>query len=99
LNEALLERYLKNAGELRFKPVVAFLPGTGDNDEDRERRGFLRTWTARRRVAYLDLTEPIHGAGIDKVFIAGNWHWNPAGHRLAAEQLAAVIATVQDVEK
>jgi hypothetical protein len=92
LNEALLERFLTAGATLRFQPVVVFLPGKGDTEEDRERREFLRRWTAARDVPYRDLTTAIHGAGVDNVFIAGNWHWNPAGHQLAADELRPMLA-------
>jgi len=72
---------------------VAFFPGTGDNAEDQARRGFLLTWATRRKVPYVDLTETMQGAGIDTVFIPKNWHWNRAGHRLAAEQLVKLVAS------
>ena len=87
LNEALLDRYLKAAGTIGFRPVVVFFPGRGDNREDRERRGFLATWAAARGVPFADLTTAIHGAGVDKVYIKGNPHWNPFGHRIAAVEL------------
>jgi len=93
LNEALLERYLHDASAMRFAPMVAFFPGTGDNAEDQARRGFLLTWATRRKVPYVDLTETMQGAGIDTVFIPKNWHWNRAGHRLAAEQLVKLVAS------
>lgn len=92
LNEALLNRYLKDSEGMGSKPVVAFFPGTDDNKEDQERRAFLRNWTTRNNVPYVDLTEPIHSAGVQKVYITDNWHWNPSGHRIAAEQLRNVIA-------
>jgi hypothetical protein len=87
LNEALLDRYLRNAQDLGYEPAVTFLPGLGDNDEDRERRGFLASWAARHRVPFVDLTEPIHAAGVDRVYIEDNWHWNPLGHEIAAAHL------------
>jgi hypothetical protein len=87
LNEALLDRYLKDAAAFGFKPVVAFFPGLGDTEEDRQRRGFLAGWTAAHGVPYADLTDALHGAGVDKVYIRDNWHWNPLGHKIAAQQL------------
>jgi len=92
LNEALLDRFLANGTAMAFRPVVAFLPGRGDTDEDQERREFLRRWATAHDVPYVDLTTPIRGAGVDRVFIAGNWHWNPAGHQLAANELRPVLA-------
>lgn len=87
LNAALLDRFLANAETLGFQPVVAYLPGKGDTDEDRERRAFLADWTSRHGVPYVDLHDPINRAGIDETYIADNWHWNAEGHRIAAEEL------------
>ncbi|MEQ1897985.1 MAG: hypothetical protein ABL971_11430 [Vicinamibacterales bacterium] len=53
LNGALLDRYLKDADTIGFKPVVVFLPGRGDTGEDQQRRGFLREWAARHDVPTL----------------------------------------------
>jgi hypothetical protein len=96
LNEALLDRYLKDSGTIGFRPVVAFFPGRGDTDEDQERRGFLKQWTTRHDVPYLDLTAAIHDAGVDNVYLVDNWHWNPSGHRLAAQQLRSVLHRLLD---
>jgi hypothetical protein len=91
LNKALLDRYLKDCSAIGAKPVVAFFPGTGDKKEDKERRGFLRDWAMKNSVPYVDLTNPILDAGVKNVYITDNWHWNPAGHRIAAEQLRNVL--------
>jgi hypothetical protein len=94
LNGALLDRYLGDAATIGFEPVVTFLPGRGDTEEDQERRSFLRKWTQQNNVPYLDLTAAIHGAGVDRVYIQGNHHWNATGHRIAAEQLRPVLLQV-----
>jgi hypothetical protein len=74
--------------------MVAFLPGRGDTEEDQERRGFLRNWSEKRGVPYLDLTAAIHGAGVNLVYIRQNPHWNVKGHRIAAEQLRPLLLQV-----
>jgi hypothetical protein len=96
LNEALLDRYLKNSKTMGFKPAVVFFPGTNDTKEDQDRRGFLSDWARRQDVAYLDLTSAIHKPGNQNIFINNNSHWNPAGHRLAAEQLRSMLHRVLD---
>jgi hypothetical protein len=93
LNRALLDRYLKNSRVIGFKPVVAFLPGKGDNKEDQQRRGFLRQWADSRNVPYIDLTAAIH-RGKD-VFINNNPHWNSSGHRIAAEELRKFLLSIR----
>lgn len=87
LNEALLDRFVDIARDIGSQPVVVFLPGMADTDEDKARRRFLRDWGNGRRVPYLDLTDAIHGRGGEKLFIDRNWHWNAAGHRVAAEEI------------
>ncbi len=91
LHTALLDRYLELAESVGFKPAVTFFPGLGDTAEDRQRRGFLAEWTARHGVPYADLTDAIHGAGVDQVYIQDNWHWNPSGHRIAARELQDLV--------
>ncbi|HSG09911.1 MAG TPA: SGNH/GDSL hydrolase family protein [Longimicrobiales bacterium] len=93
LNEALLDRFLAQSVELGFAPVTVFLPGRGDNDQDKERRGFLRAWSEENSVPFLDLTEPIHSAGVENAYIQKNWHWNELGHRIAAEQIHALLTS------
>ncbi|MEQ1897984.1 MAG: hypothetical protein ABL971_11425 [Vicinamibacterales bacterium] len=39
------------------------------------------------------MTAAIHGAGVDNVYIRNNPHWNPSGHRIAAEQLRTIVGT------
>ena len=92
LNEALLERFLELGREHDFGPVVVFIPGRDDTPEDRERREFLRDWAARTATPHLDLTDPIHGAGVDRIYIENDYHWNERGHRSAALELRPFLA-------
>ena len=87
LNEALLNRFLEMAEQHEFEPVVLFLPGKGWTKDDQARVNFLQDWATRKEVPFLDLTERIFDAGIDETYIEGNWHWNPRGHEIAAEEL------------
>lgn len=97
LHAALLDRFLTLAETRGFRPVIAFLPGREDTEEDQERRAFLRQWTARHVVPFVDLTAAVHGAGVDNVFLAGNWHWNAAGHRVAAAELHRLLRRLPGV--
>jgi hypothetical protein len=85
INGALLERFLELSGNFSFDPVILFLPGKTDTPIHKRERKFLGKWTADRNIPYLDLTPIIHGAGVVNTYIADNWHWNPNGHRIAAE--------------
>jgi hypothetical protein len=82
LNRAILDRFRANADEHDFGPVVIFIPGRSDTDEDQERREWLRQWCARSDTPFLDLTEAIHGAGVENHLGTQN-----SGH--------AVVASVQ----
>jgi len=92
LNGALLDRFAALARERDFAPVLLFIPGRSDTAEDQQRRGFLSSWAAHAKVLYLDLSDPIHAAGSDSVFIEDNWHLNPEGHRIAGAELREFIA-------
>ena len=86
LNAAILDRFLRHATDHRFVPAIVFLPGTEDNPGDKRRRSWLRDYSVRTRTPFLDLTDPIHGAA-DPMFIRGNFHLNPAGHKMIAQSL------------
>jgi len=92
LNGALLDRFATLAREHDFAPVVAFIPGKSDTAEDQKRRGFLSSWAAQTGASFLDLSDPIHDAGSENVFIEGNWHLNPEGHRIAGTRMREFIA-------
>jgi len=92
LNGALLDRYATLAREHDFTPVVAFIPGRSDTAEDKQRRGFLSSWAAQAGAPFLDLSDPIHDAGSENVFIENNWHLNPEGHRIAGTRMREFIA-------
>ncbi len=99
LNAALLDRFLVASRRQQFMPVLMFMPGRDDTDEDRERRGFLRRYSEAHDVAYLDLTAAIHGAGIEVAYIRDNWHWSPQGHRIGARELHRVLTSKADLAR
>jgi hypothetical protein len=98
LNEALLDRFLKNSKTMGFQPAVVFFPGRDDNEEDKERRDFLKVWTGRNSVTYHDLTSAMHAPRNQSIYIADNAHWNPAGHLIAAEELRVVLNKLPNME-
>jgi hypothetical protein len=87
LNAAILARFLELAGKHRFHPAVVFVPGPQERWDDRRRRSWLRAWTAARNTAFFDLSEPLDHAGKPGLYIPADAHWNPGGHRVAAEAL------------
>lgn len=91
LNRAILDRFLHLAGNQRFVPAIIFIPGNQDLTSDKERRGWLREYSAGKTIPFLDLTDPILGAG-EQAFIPSNWHWNPHGHRLVATEVLRFLA-------
>lgn len=95
LNAALLDRFDAWARAHEAALVLAFLPGRRETPEDERRRAFLGGWSAEAGRPFLDLTGPIHGAGVDRTYIEGNWHWSPTGHRIAAE---AIVRFLRELE-
>jgi len=65
---------------------------TGDRDSLQSR--YWRDWTRERNVDFLDLFPLFFGAGppsdvVKREFIAGDIHWNEAGHRRVAQAFLA----------
>jgi hypothetical protein len=87
LNEAILDRFLKLGEVHGFAPAFIFLPGEKDGKNDKRRRYWLRDYAQRNQTPILDLSDPIHNAGINRVFIRKNPHLNPEGHMIVAFQL------------
>ncbi|MFQ5699517.1 MAG: SGNH/GDSL hydrolase family protein [Myxococcota bacterium] len=92
LHAALLRRFLEQSRELGFRGAVAFLPGRDDTLEDRERRRFLRQQCAKLGLPFRDLSDAMHQAGVDRLYLPHNPHWNARGHALAAELLRPFLA-------
>ncbi len=95
LNAALLDRFRAATEQLAAAPVVLFLPGRGDTPEDKQRRRFLGNWAARNDVPFVDLTDAIRGAGVSRLYIPRNFHWNPEGHRIAADAIHRRLKTLR----
>jgi hypothetical protein len=91
LNEAILDRFLKLAAAHGFVPVVTFLPGTSDTPDDQARRAWLRQYAERYRIAFLDLTGPIHRAG-PGAFLPQDPHLSAKGHQIVALEMQRFLA-------
>lgn len=92
LNEALIDRFQAISRRIGAVPVILFLPAVSDTEVDRERRTRLANWAERRGILFRDLTRPIHDAGVKEAFLSGNWHWSELGHRIAGQELHALLA-------
>ena len=92
LNAAILDRFRALAGERGFVPAIVFLPAKRDGWDDRRRRRWLADWAARHEVAFLDLTDAVHAAGVDAVYLPGDAHWNAHGHEVVATTLRPFLA-------
>ena len=91
LNGALIARLRLSLAQVHTSLAVVFLPGRSDTDEDRTRRTWLLRWCDGTGTPFLDLTETIHGAGVENVYIQNNPHWNEKGHRLAGEAIQRFV--------
>ena len=92
LNAAILDRFRALAEERRFTPAIVFLPPRRERWDDRVRRRWLAGEAARRAVAYLDLSDVVHAAGGEALYIPDDAHWNARGHEVAAEALHPFLA-------
>jgi hypothetical protein len=96
IHRAILDRFRSLAQERGFALGLVFLPGRADTDADRERREWLGSYARETGTAFLDLTEAVLARPREELFIpGGNPHWNPAGHRLAAETLLPFVQEIR----
>jgi len=75
-------------------PLCRFAPQSDLNDLPSHLsplRDYLRSWSARTHIEFLDLTEPLqHAARAGQIpWFWGDTHWNAEGHAVAAEAMAA----------
>lgn len=87
LNTVLLDRFLENSVAHDFMPVVAFIPGKSFSERDTSNQAFITRWTTDNNVALIDLTDALYEEGVASTYLETDWHWNPTGHRIAAEQI------------
>ena len=91
IHEVMLNEFRALATENAFELAFVFFPATGDNEKDRTQRRWLSDYGERHGVPVLDLTDSIHGAGVDRTYIHKNWHWNGYGHEIAAAEIAPFL--------
>ncbi len=92
LNGAILNRFLNHSAEYDYKPIIVFLPGQYDTENDIRRRTWLKEYAVSNKVVFADLTESILGAGRKNVFIKNNWHYNLLGHEITAKEIARLLS-------
>jgi hypothetical protein len=87
LNEAILDRFLKLEKIHGFAAAIIFLPGIADTKADKRRRYWLRDYAQNKKTPFLDLSDPIHNADVNRVFIPKDPHLNLEGHKIVAREL------------
>jgi hypothetical protein len=92
LNGAILDRFIARARHDGFAPAILFLPGRRDGLDDQRRRAWLAAYAARTHTPFLDLTETVHAAGIERCYIPNDTHWNADGHTVVANALRPFVA-------
>ncbi len=92
LNEAILDRFREHAAAAPFQLVLVFLPGKSDTPNDVARRTWLRTYAERTGTVFLDLTDAILDENPESPFIHNDWHLNPRGHFIVANQLERLLS-------
>lgn len=92
LNGAILDRFLERARQDHFAPAILFLPGPQDRRDDRRRRAWLAAYAARTGTPFLDLTDAVHAAGVERSYIPNDSHWSPDGHAVVADALRPFVA-------
>ncbi len=88
VNRALVARFAELAERDGFIGVTAFLPGRNpEAKRDRAAAAMLAEAAAEHALPHADLTNAILEAD-DPLYLDGDPHWNPTGHRIAGEALA-----------
>ena len=100
-----LESWQRDCAARQIRFIVAYIPGVGELDEGRDGssvryeaacRQSFETCTEGTGIEVLDLLTGLLAAKrsgkVERVIIAGDGHWNAAGHRGVAEIIAARLA-------
>jgi len=83
--------------DVDWQAALAKLPDLDPASLDRERpTQTVRDLLAARGIPALDLLEPFRAAE-ERLYFQIDGHWNAAGHRLAAERLAAWLIGMMDL--
>jgi lysophospholipase L1-like esterase len=100
-----LLRWHQDCAQRKARFIVAYVPGVGELNEgrdeasDRREAAFRQAFNACTKDTDIEVLDLLPGmldakrsGKVDHVIIAGDGHWNPAGHRLVAEIVAARLA-------
>lgn len=100
-----LECWHRDCAERKVRFIVAYVPGVAELDEGRDEASTRREAAFRQAfgectkdtdIEVLDLLpgmlEAKASGKVDRLIIAKDGHWNPAGHRVVAEIIAARLA-------
>jgi hypothetical protein len=94
LNAAILGRFAARTREAGAIPLLVFVPPLHERADDELRRRFLAAQAARHALAFLDLTAALRRGGGDRLYLAGDSHWNPDGHAVVAAALHPLLGAL-----
>ena len=92
INAAILARVRALAVQHHFTPAILYLPTRRDRWDDRRRSRWLAAWAAQHAVPFLDLSPAVAAGGGESLYLPEDGHWNPRGHRVAADALHPFLA-------
>jgi hypothetical protein len=87
LNEAIQDSLIALVEAHGATPVYVYVSGPWTRSAQKRRRDWVKRVAAEHGAAILDLTDPIHSADPDVVFLPSNSHYSATGHRIVADTL------------
>jgi len=91
LNEVIQDSTIAFIRSQRGIPVYTYLSGPWTHAIQQRRRQWVEDVAEDLEVPYLDLTAPIQLADSAGVYLPGNTHYGPGGHRIVADSLHAFL--------
>ncbi len=91
INRAILDRFRELAGEHGFQPVLVYLAGPWTGALHQRRAAFVREYGEEHGIPAVDVSEAIHSADPDEVYLPRNSHYSAAGHAVVASELEPLL--------
>ncbi len=91
INRAILDRFRELSREHRFQPVLVYLAGPWTGQLHRRRAAFVREYGEEHGIPTLDVSEAIHSADPDGVYLPKNSHYSAGGHAIVASELEPLL--------